>query len=298
MSILTKIKRGPVQGAPLSVLIYGIDGVGKTTFGAQAPKPVFISAEEGTELLDVARFDAITTFRQVEEVVEGLTLENHDFQTLVVDSVDWLEPLIWKDVCDTNSWKSVEDAGFGKGYLAALTLWKTFLGQLDRLKREKKMNIVLIGHSELKTFHDPNHLESYDRYQLKLNAKASALLREWVSSVLFSAFHVAVSKDKNAPKAKAFSNGDRLIYTTRTPAYDAKNRFSLPEELPLSWLEFETAARRLEVDPKGLADECLKLIEGEKVEKTRTRMTEAVRAAGADTNTLLKLKKSIEKRIN
>jgi hypothetical protein len=240
---LAQVKKGRVL-LPHFVLIYGVDGVGKTTFAAEAPNPVFIGTEMGFGQLDVARFPTPKNFQEVLATIQLLLNEKHDYKTLVIDSLDWLEPLVFAHVCAKHGWKSIEDPGYGKGYVEANNAWLELIGLLKKLR--VKMNVILIAHAAIRTFTDPEQNAAYDRYQLKLAGQgaktdASALWREAVDNVLFANFEVSTTQAKGERKAKAFGDGSRIIYTERRPAFDAKNRFSLPFELPLSWEEYAKA---------------------------------------------------------
>lgn len=232
------------QERPLRVVLYGVEGIGKSTFAADMPAPVFIGAEDGTSQLDVTRFPTPRTWGDVLEALRVLGTEEHDFQTVVLDTLDWMEPLIWADVCANAKVQSIEDVGggYGKGYTAALDTWRTFLAYLDRLRDKRGMHVILLAHSHIKNFKNPEGAD-FDRYELKLNLKASGLVKEWADVVLFANHETFAQEDKRAKRARGVSTGARLIYTTRTAAFDAKNRHNLPEELPLSWLEFEAAVR-------------------------------------------------------
>jgi len=175
MSLLKQVVKGKLKN-PHLLLLYGTDGVGKSTFGASAPNPIFLGTEDGTASLDVARFPAPESFAQVIESIEVLSKEPHDYKTLVVDSLDWLEPLVWEKVCKDGEKKKIEDFGYGKGFSNALHEWRKMMNALKSLRFSKGMDIVLIAHSQVKTFNDPSLVEGYDRYQMKLNDKASALL--------------------------------------------------------------------------------------------------------------------------
>jgi len=237
--LLKNVTKGKID-VPHFVLVFGPDGVGKSSFGAGAPSVIFLGTEEGTSNLDVARFPAPNKFSDVVQAIEELSKENHDYKTLVVDSLDWLEPLVWSAVCTEGGQKSIEDFGYGKGYVLALKKWQEMIGALKVLRAQKKMNIVLIAHSHVKVFNDPSQPASYDRYQLKLNDKAAALFREAVDAVLFANYETFVKKEGNA-KAKAFGDGARVIFTERRPAFDAKNRMGLPFQIPLSWADYVSA---------------------------------------------------------
>jgi hypothetical protein len=233
MGFLERVESGKKQ-KPYFVLIYGPDGVGKSTFGADAPNPIFLCAESGTNHLDVNRFPEPQTFQNVLDMVSELDTSKHNYKTLVVDSLDWLEPLVWKQVCDAGDKKNIEEFGYGKGYVLALSEWQKLIAKLKDLR--ESMNIVLIGHAEVKTFQDPVLNNGYDRYQLKLNQKAAALFREAVDAVLFATYEVFTRKD--GQKTRAFGEGARIIFTERRPGHDAKNRMGLPYQIPLSWEDF------------------------------------------------------------
>ncbi len=241
---LGQIKKGRVQH-PHFVLIYGVDGVGKTTFAAEAPNPVFIGTEMGFGQLDVARFPTPKNFQEVFATVQLLLNEKHDYETLAVDSLDWLEALVWKKVCEEGGVQSIEqyEKGYGKGYVRALEIWKDLVKMLQKLR--EKMNVVLIAHASIRTFNDPENNASYNRYQLKLftseKVDTAGLWREAVDNVLFANFEVSTQQAKGERRAKAFGDGSRTLYTERRPAFDAKNRFGLPFELPLSWEEYDKA---------------------------------------------------------
>ena len=237
--MLNKVIKGKIQ-SPHFVLIYGTDSVGKSTFGASAPNPIFLEMESGSDNLDVSRLK-IKSFEELNQALNSLLTEEHDFKSVVVDSLDWLEPLVWAAVCQEGGQKSIEDFGYGKGYVLALKKWNDLILTFKKLREVKKMNIILIAHSQIKVFNDPSQPQSYDRYQLKLNDKAAALFREAVDSVLFATFETFVKKDGNMSKAKAFGEGKRVLFTERRPSFDAKNRFGLPFELPLNWDAYVSA---------------------------------------------------------
>jgi hypothetical protein len=239
MDLLSNVTRGKIRKAAL-VLIYGPDGVGKSTFGANAPSPIFLGTEDGSGNLDVARFPSPKTFNDVLASIDALAKGKHEFESLVIDSLDWLEPLVWKQVCEAAKVDQIEDLGYGKGYVNALKLWGEMIERLKELRTERKMNIILVAHSQMKPHADPLTNTTYDRYTLKLNDKAAALWREYVDFVLFTNFEVATTTDKTG-KTRAYGEGTRYIYTERRPSFDAKNRMNLPFRMPLSWDDFKRA---------------------------------------------------------
>jgi AAA domain len=239
---LTSISKGKVA-APYRLLIMGVDGVGKSTFAASAPSPVFLGPELGTNHLEVARFPVPETFEDLRDAVRTLTTDRGEFRTLAIDSVDWIEPLLWAHVCQSAGVKAIEEVGggYGKGYVAALDQWRVLLSDLEQLQRKQGMNVVLIAHAFIKAFRNPEG-EDWDRYTLKMHDKAAALLREWAEGVYFAQFETFAVQQKGK-RVKGVSSGARLLYTQRTAAYDAKDRYGLPERLPLSWEEFDIAAK-------------------------------------------------------
>lgn len=235
---LTQIVSGK-QKQPDRILLYGVEGVGKSTWAASAPKPIYLAAEDGTAALNVSRFP-VASWQDVLDAITTLTIEKHDFQSVVIDTIDAIEPLCWQFVCEKGKQKSIEDFGYGKGYTAALDEWRVFIAALEKLRRERGLEVILIGHSMIRTFKNPEG-EDYDRYELKLNAKAGGLLKEWCDSVLFARYQTFTNLDAKAGRTKGVSNGARIVHTQRTAAFDAKNRYSLPDGLPLSYADYRAA---------------------------------------------------------
>ncbi len=224
---LGAVTRGIVQ-APYRLVVHGTDGVGKSTFAADAPSPIFLGAEDGTGHLDVARFPAPECWQD-----------------------------IWQNVCDAAGVDHLEEVGggYGKGPAAALDLWRLFLSSLERLQAAKGMHVILIAHTQIKPFKNPEG-DDYERYILKLHPGAAGLCREWVKGVYFANYETFAVKDKKSKRVKGVSTGARLLYSQRTAAYDAKDRYGLPESLPLSWEDFDAAAKSASpADPKALAGE-------------------------------------------
>jgi hypothetical protein len=254
---LANITRGK-QDKPTRVIVYGVEGVGKSTFASQAPSPVFLCSEDGTSQMDVARFPTPRTWSDVLEAVRILSQEEHSFKTLVIDTLDWLEPLCWQYVCQAQNKASIEDFGYGKGYVFAVEQWRVLLQRLDQLSRTRKMHIVMVAHGTVRRVDDPQ-TGPFDRYRLKLHDKTSDLLREWVDAILFARHEVVTVERKG--KIRGMSSGARVLHTQWTAAYDAKNRFDLPDTLPLAWDEFELAVRaHIPADAEKLKSELSELI--------------------------------------
>jgi hypothetical protein len=241
MSLLNTITKGR-RPRYIWALIYGTDGVGKSTMCSHAPNPIFVGAEKGTEQLDVARFPQVESISELFAQLATLQTEKHEFQTVVLDSLDWVEPLIWKAVCDEGKVENIEQfgGGYGKGYVRALDLWRRLIKELAVLNQN--MHVLLIGHAQIKSFQDPELPSAYDRYQPKINDKAAALVREAADAVLFARFETELVRATGA-KAKVRGEGKRIMYTESRPGFDAKNRFNLPFVMALDWKSFGDAIR-------------------------------------------------------
>ena len=245
MSLMKQVTKGKIV-RPLCVMVYGADGVGKSTLGSQAPSPVFLGPELGTASLDVSRFPAPKQWRDIEAAITALTEEQHDFKTLVIDSLDWIEPMLYRAICEDNGAKSIELAcgGYGKGYVEATSRWGQLKDRLEIMRTKRNINIVIIAHSEVVSFLDPATQLSYQRYELKLHKRSSALWREYVDAVLFCNFEVFAKKEGSG--VQAFSTGARVMHTERRPGWDAKNRYGLPLTLALSWDSLVDAIEKAE----------------------------------------------------
>ncbi len=228
---------------PPRILIHGVAGGGKSTFAADADRPGVIMTEDGPGQPQGPHFPLATSYAEVAGALDALLTENHEFGTVVIDSVDWLEPLIWAEACLRNGWASIETPGFGKGYGEALNVWREYLDKLNALRDQKVMAVIQIAHTDIKRFDSPEH-EPYDRYVIKLQTRASALLQEHSDVVLFANYQISVAKSDvgfNKKVTRALGSGARVMHTEERPAFLAKNRYGLPDTLPLSWAEFMAA---------------------------------------------------------
>lgn len=296
---LDRLVRGK-QKEPRKVALFGPEGLGKTTFGAGAPDPIFLDAEGGSGQLDVARFPRPETWPDVLEAVRTLTNDKHDFKTLVVDTADAVEPLLWSFIVARDSkpgkpLRGVEDYGYGKGFNKALDEWRVLLASLERLRLAKGMNVIFLAHAWIKPFKNPEG-EDYDRFELKLDKKAGGLIKEWCDVVLFGRFETYAHKDER-DRVRGHSTGARLVHTERTAAYDAKNRYNLPATLPLSWADFDSACIASDaMKPEALREEIQKKAKelGGEIEKS---VAELLVKAGADVRSLVVINNRLNARL-
>ena len=242
MSLIQQIHSGP-RHAPPRLMIHGTEGIGKSTTAAQAPKPIFIQTEDGLGQIDCDSFPLARSFGDVVAALSALYAEKHDYQTVVIDSLDWLERLIWDLLCEQYGVSSIEkvDGGYAKGYTHALTQWREILNGLDALRNERGMCVILLGHSKVEKFEDPEH-SAYDRYSPRLHKQANALITEWADAVLFATRKIITKtedagfgRDRTVAAGLGKDGGERILRCVGSPSCIAKNRYSLPAELPLSW---------------------------------------------------------------
>lgn len=229
---------------PRRILLYGTQGIGKSTFGAMAPASIFIPTEDGLGDIKAKAFPICQSYRDIENCITALG-GKHDFQTVVLDSADWAEQLIWKKLCDEGSKSSIVEFGFGKGYGLAATIFREMLDGFAWLNTEKNMRVIMLAHSKIERFSNPAG-DDYDRYTPRLHKDVAGLVQEWCDEVLFATEKVYIKKpdDKGkaaATKGKGVSSGKRIIYTTEKASHMAKNRLGLPDELELDWREYEAA---------------------------------------------------------
>jgi hypothetical protein len=248
MSLFAQIQQGKHR-APPRITIYGVEGIGKSTFGAQTPRPVFIQTEDGLDEIACDKFPLAVTYDAVVTALTELRAAEHDYETIVVDSLDWLEHLIWDAVCVEYGAKSIEkvDGGYSKGYTHALTYWRQIIDMLGALRKDRGMAVILIAHAKVEKFEDPESA-AYDRYSPRLHKHAAALISEWSDAVLFATRKLRTQTDdvgfnrkRTIANAIGKNGGERILRCVGGPSCIAKNRFGLAEELPLSWAAFMTA---------------------------------------------------------
>ncbi len=234
---------------PPRILLYGPPKTGKTTFASQIPGAIILDVEGGSGYQSVARItkDQLATYGDFLEALGALATQEHNFSTVVIDTVDWLEQLIFAQVAAEAKVDAIEDIGYGKGYGTAYNLWKQTLETLDWLRVNKGMAVLMIAHSQIRKYSDPLR-ESYDIFGIKLHDKdkgqsSASLVREWCDCILFVNQQVMEHKEdagfnKKVVKAKG---GNIIIHTVAQPAFQAGNRWGLPAEIPFSWDAFSNA---------------------------------------------------------
>jgi len=280
---LGAITKGP-RRAPQRTVIYGKEKIGKSTWASHALAPIWLPLEEGANRLDVESFPRALSWSDVIDALDVLTTGEHSYKTLVVDTLDELERHVWKRTCATklNGDKrasSIEDYGFHKGYIFALDIWSELCGRLDALRDQRGMDIILVAHAALVNVKSPD-TEDYQRYDLNLNQKASALLRGWADHILFATTKIGIHKQNM--RAKVSSLGERVIHTQGAPGWVAGTRSDAPAELPLSYEAWIEASSSIETRDTILAriEVALSSVPAEKHEKVRAAIAAAV--AGTD----------------
>jgi hypothetical protein len=224
-----KITKGK-QTRPQRVVIYGVESVGKTTFASQFPNPLFLDIEGGTAHLETDRVE-INSWAELNAGLKEVA--NTDYQTVVIDSADWAERLCVEDLLATTKKTSIEDFGYGKGWVQVAERMSRMLTALDSLIAINK-HVVLLAHSKVQRVEPPDLMTAYDRYELKMSKQSSPLVKEWADELWFFRFKTKVVESENG-KAKGTGGKQRIILTTHSAAYDAKTRSGLAEELPLEW---------------------------------------------------------------
>jgi hypothetical protein len=235
---LSSVSRTRRIAAP-KILLAGDSKIGKSTFAASAPGAIGILTEDGMAGIDGNAFPLCASLADVYACIGTLANEEHDFNTVFLDSLDWTEPLVHAHVCAANGWASIETPGYGKGYIAAAAEWRNLLDGFEHLRNARGMGVVLICHVKQKHIESPTH-EGYDAFVLKLHDRASALATEWADIIGFAAHRIALKKTEagfGQKETKAIKTGERTLHLEAHPAYPSGNRFGLTD-CPLSWEAF------------------------------------------------------------
>lgn len=222
------------------MIVYGTEGIGKSTFASQAPNPIVLDLENGMDLINIPKYKA-DNFVKVLDLFSSLLSQEHNFEYVLIDSLDWLERLMISHLCHVHNAKSLVDRSckvfaYGAGEKLLLSMWNDLISILDKINQKKNMGIILTAHCDIKRFDDPL-TESYDMYRIKLEKSSSNLVKEWVECILFANWKVQIEGEdmgfnKTINRAKGVG---RVLYTEKRPSFEAKNRYSLPPEMPFNW---------------------------------------------------------------
>lgn len=228
--------RSTKSDKPPLVVVYGVHGVGKTQLASEFPAPIYVNTAGETPPSDVElpTPGTMETFDEVLDIIGELLTTDHEYKTLIIDSIDGLEPLVWAHVCKQNGWQTIEDAGFGKGYVAADAPWREFLSGLAALK-QAGIAVVLLAHTDISRFDSPTS-DPYSRYGIKLHKRAAALVQESADVVGFVNYRVTLKQADagfNKKVTHGEGGGDRQIHLEERPGFLAKNRYSMPASMPL-----------------------------------------------------------------
>lgn len=232
---MLNIKSGKVP-RPQKIVIYGPEGIGKTTFAASFPDPVFIDTEGSTYHMDVRRVDKPSSWTELLTIVKQFAGSPGVCKTVVIDTADWAEQLCSGEICSKSQKQSIEDFGYGKGYTYLQEEFGRLLNALEDVVNAG-MNVVITAHAKMRKFEQPDEMGAYDRWEMKLTKQVAPMVKEWADMVLFANYKTyVVATDKNGQKHKA-QGGKRVLHTSHHPCWDAKNRHGLPEELPLEYAQ-------------------------------------------------------------
>lgn len=228
---MLKIESG-FEKRPLKVVIYGAEGIGKSTFASQFPNPLFLDTEGGTSSLNIRRVKCGSSWDYLLSCIEEIIKDPSICKTLVIDTADWAESLCTKYVCEKYRKSNIEEFGFGKGYVYLQDEFSKLLTALDKVI-ELGVNAVITAHGKPRKFELPEEAGQFDRWEMKLTKQVAPLLKEWCDMLLFCNYKTyVVTTENNTKKAQG---GKRVIYTSHHACWDAKNRYGLPDELDLDF---------------------------------------------------------------
>ncbi len=231
MGLMDRVHTGLKPG-PRRCVLYGVQGVGKSTWAASAPSPIFVPTEDGLHTINTASLPVAHSWQDFVTNLASVLSEPHEFRTVIIDSLDWLERLIWADVCAKKGVKNIEDIGYGKGYIFALDQWREMLTMCDYARTDRKMTVILLAHTGVEKFKTPEDPE-YNQFAPRLHKAVSPVIREWADEVFFACY--ASGGD---PKKLKGAQPDRIMRCSEGPTHSAKNRLNMPPELPLEYAAY------------------------------------------------------------
>lgn len=275
VSSLAGIRKGPIR-APIRVLGYGAEGVGKSTFATGAPRPIWLGAEGGTMALDVERLPEPKTWDEAMSSLSDVRNDAHDFKTLVLDPLGWLEPLNWAKV--TKGVGTIEQAcgGYGKGYVAATQLWREMVSLVSAIWEERHMNVIVLAHAQIRQNPNPSG-DRWPQWVPALDLRAVGTWTQWVDHVLFMQVETVALKGEDK-RTLGQTTGLRIAHAAPSGGWLAKSR-GLPESFPLSWASMVEALDGAAARTAALRGELAALLEGMPEEYAAKARTAAAQPA-------------------
>ncbi len=222
------------QASAKKVVLYGPEGIGKSSFSSKFPEPLFIDVEGSTKELDIARFEQARSWEEVLEQVRYVIANPTCCKTLVIDTADWAERLEMEYVCRKNKWNSIESPGYGRGYQICGEEFGRLLNELDKVI-DAGIHVVITAHAKMRKFEQPDEMGAYDRWEMKLSKQVAPLLKEWCDMLLFCNYQTYVVQGASPMEKAKVQGGKRVMHASHHPCWDAKNRHGLPDVMDLDY---------------------------------------------------------------
>lgn len=238
--LLKTVQKRGKGDQPRRTLLYGTHGIGKSTFASRMPGHLIFDLEDGLNNIVCDATPKLGNMNEVMGWITELYEQDHKYKVICIDTIDFLERIIWKEVCREGNKKALDDFGFGKGYKLALASWGEFLEALDYLREKQGMAVLLLAHATTEKYENPE-TEPYDRYCPRIHKSASQLVQQWCDEVFFASHKVFTVKDdiKGGERSRGISSTDRVIRTEERAAFLAKSRLAVPQEFPLDYTEYK-----------------------------------------------------------